>query len=80
MIGTKNLTGETDVQAFTFPGQAHFAIPGATTYCRDCVFWSPKYRDDKKAVCRKAAMLTYRTQTQQVPGYAKICKHFEGRP
>jgi hypothetical protein len=79
MIGSKNLTGETDVQAFTFPGQAHFAIPGATKHCADCAFWSPKYQGDKRAICRKAAMLTWCTKTVQVPGYARVCKHFEER-
>jgi hypothetical protein len=79
MIGSNHLTEETTEQGITFPGQAHFAIPGATRVCRECLYWSPRYQDDTRAICRKAATLTYRTQTQRVPGYAKICKHFEER-
>ena len=40
MIGSKYLTGETIKQGITFPGQAHFAIPGATEHCVNCWYWA----------------------------------------
>jgi hypothetical protein len=80
MIGSKYLTEETAAQEMTFPGQAHFAIVGTKTRCRECVFWSPRHKDDKQAICRKAAMLTFRTQLAKVPGHAWICKYFEEKP
>jgi hypothetical protein len=79
MIGSKYLTGETAAQEITWPGQAHFAIPGAKRKCRDCAFWALRYKDDKRAICSKAAMLTPRKQTQRIPAYATICKYFEER-
>jgi hypothetical protein len=77
MIGSKYLTDETLEQAATFPGQAHFAIVGATRCCQDCVHWRPYRAGDRKAVCEKAWIS--RNPPPKVPAYATICKHFEKR-
>jgi hypothetical protein len=76
MLGNKYLTGETVAQGITFPGQAHFAIPGAKKVCRDCWFWSPRRAGDKKAVCGKAASMTPGQRPMAVPRYATICQYF----
>ena len=76
MIGNKYLTGETPGQALTFPGQAHFAIPGATLRCADCWFWKPKRQGDRSAVCEKAASMIRGDRPRAVPAYATICRHF----
>ena len=76
MIGDKNFMGVTSVQVQTFPGQAHFAIPGAAKVCADCWFWQPIRRGDKKAVCAKAASMIRGDRPRAVPAYAKICQYF----
>jgi hypothetical protein len=77
MIGAKHLTEETDAQALTHPGQAHFAIPRAKARCRECVFWKPDRKSDQAALCQKAQALIFRLRLPKVPGGATICKHFE---
>ena len=76
MIGNKYLTGETASQAITFPGQAHFAIPGAKARCADCWFWNPKRKGDGRAVCSKAASMIRGDRPRAIPGYATICQYF----
>lgn len=77
MIGSKYLTGETIKQGITFPGQAHFAIPGATEHCVNCWYWSPKRERDKRAVCGKAAsMIRSGERPRAIPAYATICQYF----
>lgn len=76
MLGDKNLMGVSDAQVHTFPGQAHFAIPGATKRCSDCWYWVPKRQGDKKAVCEKAVQMQRGVRPRAVPAYAKICQYF----
>jgi hypothetical protein len=76
MIGDKNLTGVSNAQMLTFPGQAHFAIPGATAHCGDCWFWSPQRKGDKKAVCGKAVSMQKGIRPRAFPAYATICQYF----
>jgi hypothetical protein len=76
MLGSKNLTGETSAQVITFPGQAHFAIPGAKRVCCDCWFWSPRRLSDKRGVCGKAASMMSRRGPPPIPRYATICQYF----
>jgi hypothetical protein len=80
MLGSKNLMGETAAQLLTFPGQAHFAIPGSKKHCRDCWFWSPKRKGDKRAICGKAVSMMSRRgappSVPAVPAYASICQYF----
>jgi hypothetical protein len=76
MLGSKNLTGETAAQWITHVGQADFALPGAKRVCRECWYWSPKYRDDSRAICGKARSMSAGRETQRIPRYATICKYF----
>lgn len=76
MLGTDHLTGETAAQLITHPGQADFAIPGAKKVCRDCWYWSPRYKDDRRAICGKARAMSFGRETQRIPRYATICKYF----
>jgi hypothetical protein len=76
MLGSKYLTGETHAQVITYPGQAHFAIPGAKAVCRDCWFWSPRRPNDKRAVCGKAASMSPGRRPASIPRYATICQYF----
>ena len=76
-LGTQHLTGETAAQWMTFPGQAHFAIPGAKKHCFQCVFWVPKRKGDKKAICGKAAELLRNQRPRAIPRHAIICQYFE---
>jgi hypothetical protein len=76
MIGDKNLTGVSDAQVQTYPGQAHFAIPGAKRFCGECWFWVPTKRGDKRAICGKAAQLQSGVRPRAVPSFAKICQYF----
>jgi hypothetical protein len=76
MIGGKNLTGETAAQGITFPGQASFAIPGASKKCADCWWWKPTKAGDKRAICGKASSMIGAARARAVPAYATICKYF----
>jgi hypothetical protein len=76
MLGSKNLTGETPRQVYTFPGQAHFAIPSAKKRCGDCWFWSPKRAGDKRAICGKAASMSHGARQPAIPNTAFICQYF----
>ena len=75
-LGTPHLTGETLRQGITYPGQAHFAIPGATRKCFDCYYWVPKRPSDRKAICLKAEQLLRNERPRAIPSYATICQHF----
>ena len=75
-LGTPHLTGESLRQGITFPGQAHFAIPGATRQCGDCWHWAPRRPSDKKAICNKAAQMLRNQRPRAIPGYATICQYF----
>ena len=70
---------ETPERTITYPGQAHFAIPGAEHRCFECRYWTPRRKDDKKAVCLKAAALMRNASPPLVPRNAVICKYFEER-
>lgn len=76
MLGDKNLMGVSAAQVHTFPGQAHFAIPGASKCCGDCWWWQPTRQGDKKAVCGKAASMIRGDRPRAIPKYAKICQYF----
>lgn len=76
MIGSEHLTGETRRQGITFPGQAHFAIPGATRKCGDCWYWAPRRANDKKATCEKARRMLRNETPRAFPAYATICQYF----
>jgi hypothetical protein len=76
-IGSSNLTGETQAQTLTFPGQAHFAIPGAKKRCHQCGFWEPKRARDNMAICGKAVQLLCTDSPRRIPGSAIICRYFE---
>ena len=78
-LGSGYLTDESAEQAITYPGQAHFAIPGATRHCFECDFWAPRREKDKKAVCLKAAGLLRDASPPQVPRQARICRYFKER-
>jgi hypothetical protein len=77
-LGTPHLTLETTEQAFTYPGQAHFAIPNATRRCAECELWSPKRKRDKLGTCLAAARMLGK-DPRQIPRIAVICKYFEER-
>jgi hypothetical protein len=76
-IGSPNLTGETQAQTMTFPGQAHFAIPGAKKRCYQCLFWQPKRERDRAAICVKAMQLLRTDSPRRIPANAVICQYFE---
>ena len=78
-LGSDHLTGETNEKAFTFPGQAHFAIYGSARRCFECDYWTPRRKSDKKAVCLKAAAMMRDASPPQVPRAALICRYFEER-
>jgi hypothetical protein len=75
VLGSKNLTAETAEQAYTFPGQAHFAVFGAGRHCFECWYWNPRRKSDKRAICSKAAQMM-RSETPRVPRHATICQYF----
>ncbi len=77
MIGANHLTGETAAQWMTHPGQAHFAIPGATKKCGDCRFWHLNRPSHRKAICGKAVELLRGQRPRAIPVYATICQYFE---
>ena len=79
-IGSSNLTGETQAQTLTFPGQAHFAIPGAKKRCHQCLFWESKRPRDRAAICGKAVQLLPTDSPRRIPGSAIICRYFEEKP
>jgi hypothetical protein len=76
MIGTNHLTGETSAQWITHPGQAHFAIPGATAKCGDCWYWAPRQPSDRRAVCNKAWELLRGQRPRAIPNTATACQYF----
>ena len=78
-LGSDHLTNETAEQAATFPGQAHFAIPGAKHRCFECSYWAPLRESAKFAVCLKAAALMRNASPRKVPRNAVICRYFEER-
>jgi hypothetical protein len=85
MLGSPYLTMDTPEKTVTYPGQAHFAIPGATRTCRECMEWDNlRGRRDqagllRPAHCRKAARLS-RTPLPEVPHKASECRHFTANP
>ena len=75
-LGLDHMMGETPERTITYPGQAHFAIPGAKHHCFECRYWTPRHRSNK-AVCLKAAALLHDASPPLVPRNALICKYFE---
>jgi hypothetical protein len=79
-LGTQHLTGESSAQWLTFPGQAHFAIPGAKRICVDCVFFERRRLRDPKGICGKAAQLLRGQRPSAIPRNAVICQYFDEAP
>ena len=79
MIGSKYLADLSPEQVLTYPGQAHFAIPGEERTCGGCQFWMPQRSRDRSAICAKARETMGLKQSPKVPCGATICKHFKTR-
>jgi hypothetical protein len=77
MTGLPHLTGASDAQVLTYPGQAHFAVAGEARKCGDCTFWTPNgQKGATTAICAKARAIG---APKKIPSFASACKYFEAR-
>lgn len=72
--------------AFTYPGQASWAIPGSSFSCRECMAWGfanvpvEYYATTGMLKPRECTAAVLPLPKPQVPHYARACRHFAKNP